>query len=229
MNVVHRDIKPENFMMGIGTRAHIVYIIDFGLSEFYYDEGQHASPMKDSLAGTARYASVNAHDKAQSRRDDLEATGHMLVFFSLGTLPWCGLPPTAGKEEFAEIRDMKKAIKVRDLCRGLPPEFEDYVSYCRNLGYRQRPDYSRLRLLFLSVIQQQGAVKAHDLQWLQDDEEFQPDILVPLYPWPDIEQPDDAEQGGSPCGCCKRREARTGASAVKQPLAAALGAADDAA
>lgn len=207
--VIHRDIKPENFMMGIGPKAHIVYIIDFGLSEFYYDEGQHASPMKDSLTGTARYASINAHAKAQSRRDDLEAAGHMLVFFILGTLPWCGLPQSTEEEEFAQIRDKKKAIKVKDLCRGLPSEFEDYLSYCRNLGYRQRPDYTRLRLCFQSVIQQKSAVQAPDLQWLRNDEEFQPDILVPLDPWPGIKQPDDAEQGFSLFGCCKKRVART--------------------
>jgi len=226
--IIHRDIKPENFLMGVGPKAHIVYIIDFGLSEFYYDEGQHASQMKDSLTGTARYSSINAHDKAQSRRDDLEANGHMLVFFILGTLPWCGLPPAPGKEEFGQIRDMKKAIKLADLCKGTPPEFEDYISYCRTMSYRQRPDYSRLRLLFTRVLQSQGSVKAHDLQWLQDDKEFSADILVPLGVWPDIDQPDDAEPEASVCGCCKRRETLTKSSTISQPLSMARDPVDEA-
>jgi len=220
--IIHRDIKPENFMMGLGPTRHIVYLIDFGLSEFYYDEGQHAMQMKDSLTGTARYASINAHDKAQSRRDDLEATGHMLIFFSTGTLPWCGLPSSSGNDEFSQIRDMKKATKLVDLVRGLPPEFEDYMTYCRNLAYRQRPDYTRLRLLLWRVIRSQGTiVKAHDLQWLKDDAEFKSDGLTEVLPWPDIKQPDDDVPETSFCGCCKRREALTKAAEIKLPLSMA--------
>jgi len=62
--IIHRDVKPENFMMGVGSKAHIVYLIDFGLSEPYWNDGQHAMAMKDDLTGTARYASINAHDRA---------------------------------------------------------------------------------------------------------------------------------------------------------------------
>jgi len=215
-SIIHRDIKPENFMMGVGPKAHILYIIDFGLSEPYYNEGQHALAMKDSLTGTARYASINAHDKAQSRRDDLEATAHMLIFFMLGTLPWSGLPAKPGVDEFKQIQETKKATKLCDLCRGLPPEFEDYLAYCRGLAYKQRPDYTRLRLLLCRVLQTLGDVKDYDLQWLQDDKDFKPASLVPLAPWPDLEQPDDAEPQTGFCGCCKRRAVLTSASTLEQ-------------
>jgi len=74
---LHRDIKPENFTVGRGDRMNKVFIIDFGLSKRFVDpKTKEHIPFRDGkdLTGTARYASVNAHNGyEQSRRDDLEA------------------------------------------------------------------------------------------------------------------------------------------------------------
>ena len=93
---IHRDIKPENFLIGIGKKANLVYTIDFGLAKRYRDPktGQHIVFKENKgMTGTARYASMNAHQgHEQSRRDDLEAIGYMISYFVRGgELPWMGL------------------------------------------------------------------------------------------------------------------------------------------
>ena len=92
MNYIHRDIKPENFVMGLSIKSKIVHIIDFGLVKKFIKTktGQHIAYKKGKqLTGTARYASIHAHQGEElSRRDDLEAVAYMLIYFMKGELPW---------------------------------------------------------------------------------------------------------------------------------------------
>ena len=81
--------------MGLNKKSHIVHLIDFGLSKRYRDPKTHQHiPYKENknLTGTARYASINAHlGIEESRRDDLESIGYMLVYLAQGYLPWQGV------------------------------------------------------------------------------------------------------------------------------------------
>ena len=63
-NFIHRDVKPDNFLMGLGKKGNLVYIIDFGLAKKYRDACTHQHiPYRENknLTGTARYASINTH------------------------------------------------------------------------------------------------------------------------------------------------------------------------
>eukprot|EP00929_Paragymnodinium_shiwhaense_P067139 TRINITY_DN33794_c0_g1_i1.p1 TRINITY_DN33794_c0_g1~~TRINITY_DN33794_c0_g1_i1.p1 ORF type:complete len:482 (-),score=138.43 TRINITY_DN33794_c0_g1_i1:85-1530(-) len=190
---IHRDIKPENIMFGLGPRAHIVYLVDFGLSEEYYeDDYGHLWQVKASLTGTPRYASINAHGYAQSRRDDLESLGYTLVKCLTGTLPWYNVSAPTEEEEDKLFATKKKEVRVDALCSGLPPAFAEYMTYVRAMGYKQRPNYAMLRRLFVKE-QQQGQSGATSFPWLEGASN-----LEPIKEWTEREQPDD----GDMYACC---------------------------
>ncbi|EDO19406.1 hypothetical protein Kpol_1002p53 [Vanderwaltozyma polyspora DSM 70294] len=149
---IHRDVKPDNFLMGVGRRGSTVHVIDLGLSKKYRDFNTHRHiPYREnkSLTGTARYASVNTHlGIEQSRRDDLESLGYVLIYFCKGSLPWQGLKATTKKQKYDRILEKKLCITVDSLCAGLPKEFSEFILYCKNLKFDERPDYLYVAKLF---------------------------------------------------------------------------------
>lgn len=196
--IVHRDIKPENFMWGVKEKSHHLYLIDFGLSKRYWDKKHCQLKQKLSLTGTARYASLNAHRGVeQSRRDDLEAIGHMLVYFLRGVLPWSGLEAKSKQEKYRKIKEKKESTKLNELCAGFPDCFETYLSYSRNLFFTERPDYNMLRKLFRDerarIEKEEGRpIEDQDFEWF-DGKDL--GLLVQLQT-PVYSQPDDKEAVG---------------------------------
>ncbi len=56
----------------------------------------------------------------QSRRDDLESLGYILVYFLKGSLPWQGIKACDKKNKYKLIYEKKASVKKEDLCEGLP-------------------------------------------------------------------------------------------------------------
>ena len=147
-------------MIGIGKKQHFVYVIDFGLAKRFRDPktGEHI-PYRDgkNLTGTARYASVNTHlGIEQSRRDDLESLGLVLIYFNKGQLPWQGLPARTKKEKYEKIRDKKLSTSIEALTKGMPEEFNIYLNYCRSMKFEEKPDIAYLRKLFKDLFYRMG-------------------------------------------------------------------------
>ena len=110
-----------------------------------------------NLTGTARYASVNTHlGIEQSRRDDLEALGYVLMYFNRGSLPWQGLRALNKREKYEKIMEKKISVSLEMLCKGFPTEFTNYLNYCRSLRFEDKPDYPYLRRSFKDLFFRDG-------------------------------------------------------------------------
>ena len=155
-HIIHRDIKPDNFVIGLGENKRNLYLLDFGLAKKYrssvtlkhYEMGN-----KKKLTGTARYSSINAlSGYEQSRRDDLESIGYVLLYFLRGNLPWQGLPMKNKNDRYGRILEKKKTTSSYELCKDFPNEFSQFVEYTRKLKYEENPDYDFLIKLFNDVL-----------------------------------------------------------------------------
>ncbi|KAM9887304.1 hypothetical protein OXX79_013749, partial [Metschnikowia pulcherrima] len=161
-DLIYRDIKPDNFLIGRQgfPNENKVHLIDFGMAKQYRDPRtkQHIPYReKKSLSGTARYMSINTHlGREQSRRDDLEALGHVFFYFLRGQLPWQGLKAPTNKQKYEKIGDKKRTTAAALLCEGLPRQFAEYLDSVRSLPFEAEPAYEEYRMLLLSALDDMG-------------------------------------------------------------------------
>lgn len=168
----------------------MVYLIDFGLAKRFRNPrtGQHI-PWKEgkNLTGTARYASLNTHlGYEQSRRDDLEGLGYVMLYFLKGKLPWQGLPAKTKKEKYEKIKEKKKNTQIEDLCSKLPKEIAKYMNYCRSLNFEDKPCIADLRKLFKNLLNKKGLENNSKFDWLNKKNKLPKEI--------EYEEPSEEEQ-----------------------------------
>jgi serine/threonine protein kinase len=172
---IHRDIKPENFVTGTDEDSNTIYIIDFGLSQRYKDKktGAHiAYREKRQMVGTVRYASINTQiGIEQSRRDDIEAVGYVLVYLALGRLPWMRVGKEKGKGHIAKVLEKKLITPPEILCKKLPKQFAFLFQYLRKLKFEERPDYNMLKCLFAEMFESKFNLSKNEVftfDWFKD-------------------------------------------------------------
>ncbi|ODV71287.1 kinase-like protein [Cyberlindnera jadinii NRRL Y-1542] len=172
-DLIYRDIKPDNFLVGRPGQPdeNKIHLVDFGMAKQYRDPRtkQHIPYReKKSLSGTARYMSINTHlGREQSRRDDLEALGHVFFYFLRGQLPWQGLKAPTNKQKYEKIGEKKRTTAVSDLGSGFPPQFAQYLDMVRSLNFEETPDYEKYRVLLLSALDTIGEVADDQYDWMK--------------------------------------------------------------
>ncbi|KAH9480462.1 Casein kinase 1-like protein 9 [Psilocybe cubensis] len=147
--VLHRDIQLGNCVIGLPPNDKIIYMIDFGFSKRFIDPytGRHIPDMP-------------------SRRDDLEAAA--LMFIHLLTprgLSWTrnGVPKTTDAHN--RLKAEKRKATPEHLCRGLPSEFEEFLSYTRRLAFKETPDYDLWANKFRELAIDEGFKNPEDFIW----------------------------------------------------------------
>ena len=168
--VIHRDIKPYNLVIGRHD-PNIIYLIDFGLSRKYRSSrtGKHVKFKNLNLTfGSLRYLSINGNKGyEQSRRDDLESLGYMLIFLATGDIPWLLAEKVNINvvKKYLLVYKIKKMITTEKLCIGLPEEMAKYINYCKGLYFEQDPDYNYLRSLFTSILMKNKLKNDLNFSW----------------------------------------------------------------
>ena len=170
-NYIHRDIKPENFTIGLKKYKNTIYMIDYGLTRKFCDSRKNHIPYKEGkhLTGTALYASIYTHKGIeQSRRDDLESLGYMMIYFCKGELPWMNVKGKTKEIKYKKIMEKKLEMKPDILCQGLPDEFKQYFKYVRELQFTEEPKYDFLLGLFNSAMKKNNIKNDFKFDWCQN-------------------------------------------------------------
>jgi serine/threonine protein kinase len=181
-NFIHRDIKPDNFLVGLGKNANTIFMIDYGLSKKFKSNEQHIA-FKDGrqLTGTARYASIGSHlGFEQSRRDDLESIGYVLVYFLKNEvgLPWQGLKAKSKYDKYAKICQKKQETSLELLCEGLPDCFSKFLLASRELKFEEEPKYEDCVNLFTKLMKEKGLLNDGMFDWCVGQTGSEKTVLV---------------------------------------------------
>jgi hypothetical protein len=133
-----------------------LFLIDFGLSIFYVNEnGDHIDESShDTIIGTPKYISHNIHNgTSPSRRDDLISIGYMYIFMYCRELPWENITNSDLDNNIYDDLSIhnyknKKRLELKSwdylkpICLKINQKINDYLDYCYNLKYKDKPNYN---------------------------------------------------------------------------------------
>ena len=130
---IHGDIRPSKFLIGRHKSDKLIYLIGFSRANRIAKLSAHQCMPNLIVAcpvGNIRYASINTHlGRKQSRLDDLESAMYMLIYFTLGSLPWQDIRAETFEQHFFFVGQKKMELPPKQLCANLPFEFQECLEY----------------------------------------------------------------------------------------------------
>lgn len=159
--MLHRDVKPDNFLfartpeLDLSKRAvkcaqqspiPLLHLIDFGMAKRIKSPNNDTDVRTNSLIGSARYASVFAHQgEPLGCRDDLISMMYSLVYMACGgMLPWQNYSER-------EIYYIKDNMTPSELCVGLSRRHADgwatILEQLYDMNVHQVPNYTEIESL----------------------------------------------------------------------------------
>ena len=171
-NYLHRDVKPGNFLVGNPDKSQI-YLIDFGNARKYRSSrtGKHL-PFANNckMYGTTIFLSLNVlKGIEQTRKDELESLGLVIIYLYQGFLPWSNLKCKDLYQGLCIIKKLKLKITNEELCKDLPKEIYDYMNYVKNMNFNDNPDYRYLKSCFLNILKNIGEKNDLIFSWVDKD------------------------------------------------------------
>jgi len=167
-NFIHRNINPDCFLMGLGEKENKLHIIGFNLAKKFWDsKSEKHIPYKEGksierIPYHFEYVSANTHrGMEQSRRDDMESVGYVLMYLLRGNLPWQGLDG----DEFDTVKQAKLETSTQSLCHGSPSAFFKYLDHCRKLEFDSEPDYEYLAKIFREAAKKEAYEYDYIFDW----------------------------------------------------------------
>ena len=102
----------------------------------------------------------------QTRKDELESLGLVIIYLYQGFLPWSNLKCKDLYQGLCIIKKLKLKFTNEELCKDLPKEIYDYMNYVKNMNFNDNPDYRYLQSLFLNILRKIGEKNDLIFSWV---------------------------------------------------------------
>jgi serine/threonine protein kinase len=138
-----------------------LYLIDFGLATFYWnDQGEHCPDTgSTTMIGSPFFASLRIHEGHRySRRDDLISLGYVLLYLTGFSWDLSSIPKKDSSQiecspmdlEYPMNRHLREQKENLNSCSN-HPSMKYYFDYVYSLTYEESPKYGPMKQLFFST------------------------------------------------------------------------------